>query len=58
MTNITDPLKALGLGDINPGVWSGSLGWSKQTAGALIDSVNPATGKRLAQVRGATSDDY
>jgi aldehyde dehydrogenase (NAD+) len=54
----TDPLQALGLHDVNPGTWSGSQGWSRQTGGPLIDSVNPATGKRLAQVRGATPEDY
>jgi aldehyde dehydrogenase (NAD+) len=54
----TDPLKALGLGDINPGTWSGGHGWSKQTDGPMIESVNPATGKRLGAVRGATAADY
>jgi aldehyde dehydrogenase (NAD+) len=54
----TDPLQALGLGDINPGTWSGSHGWSKQTDGPIIESVNPATGKRLGAVRGATAADY
>ncbi len=54
----TDPLKALGLGDINPGTWSGSHGWSKQIDGPMIESVNPATGKRLGSVRGATGSDY
>ena len=53
-----DTLKALGLGDINPGTWSGSHGWSKQIDGPMIESVNPATGKRLASVRGATGADY
>src|ERR1700678_527527 len=56
--NTTNPLQALGLQDINPGTWSGSQGWSGQTSGPLIDSINPATGRRLAQVRGATSADY
>src|SRR3984885_1975969 len=56
--NTTNPLQALGLQDINPGTWSGSQGWSRQTSGPLIDSINPSTGKRLAQVRGATSADY
>jgi aldehyde dehydrogenase (NAD+) len=54
----TDPLQALGLRDLNPGTWSGSHGWSDQTSGPLIDSVNPSTAKRLAQVRGATLQDY
>ena len=53
-----NPLQALGLRDINSGTWSGSQGWSRQTDGPLIDSINPATGKRLAQVRGATPADY
>jgi aldehyde dehydrogenase (NAD+) len=55
---LTDPLRALGLRDLNPGTWSGSHGWSTQTSGPLIDSVNPSTGKRLAQVRAATLQDY
>lgn len=58
MQKITDILQSLGLSDINPGTWSGSRGWSKQTSGPLIDSINPASGQRLAQVRGATSEDY
>ena len=58
MKHSSKTLHALGLGDINPGVWSGSHGWSSDTAGPLIDSINPATGERLAQVRGATAADY
>jgi aldehyde dehydrogenase (NAD+) len=54
----TDPLQALGLRDLNPGTWSGTHGWSAQSDGPLIESINPATGKRLAQVRGATVADY
>ncbi|MEP6547529.1 MAG: aldehyde dehydrogenase family protein [Gammaproteobacteria bacterium] len=54
----TDPLKALGLRDINPGTWSGSQGWSTQTDGPLIESINPATGQRLGAVRAATVADY
>src|SRR6201986_1910118 len=51
-------LHSLGLREINPGTWSGSHGWSTDAAGPLIDSINPATGERLAQVRGATAADY
>jgi aldehyde dehydrogenase (NAD+) len=51
-------LERLGIDSINAGAWSGSLGWSKDTAGSLITSVNPATGETLAQVRGATVTDY
>jgi aldehyde dehydrogenase (NAD+) len=52
------PLPVLGLRDINPGAWSGSGGWSTQTDGPLIESVNPASARRLAAVRGATLADY
>ena len=58
MTTKSNPLPALGLKDINPGTWSGTEGWSKQLTGPMIDSINPATGRRLAQVRGATATDY
>jgi aldehyde dehydrogenase (NAD+) len=51
-------IHSLGLTVINPGVWSGSHGWSTDTTGPLIDSINPSTGERLAQVRGATAADY
>src|SRR5450432_2057818 len=54
----TDPLQALGLRDLNPGTWSGTHGWSAQSDGPLIESINPATGQRLAQVHGATAADY
>jgi aldehyde dehydrogenase (NAD+) len=53
-----DTLQALALGELNPGTWSGSHGWSKQEEGALIESINPSTGQRLARVRAATLDDY
>ncbi|MDB6086139.1 MAG: aldehyde dehydrogenase [Gammaproteobacteria bacterium] len=58
MQKTTDTLKALGLRDLNPGTWSGIRGWSEQQSGPLIESINPTTGLRLAQVRGATADDY
>jgi aldehyde dehydrogenase (NAD+) len=58
MKDSGDILAKLGLRDINSGVWSGSHGWSMDTSGRLIDSINPASGERLAQVRGATAADY
>jgi aldehyde dehydrogenase (NAD+) len=58
MQNITDTLKSLHLRALNPGTWSGLRGWSEQQSGPLIDSINPATGQRLAQVCGATLEDY
>src|SRR5579859_92938 len=58
MKHSSNPLESLGLKDINAGTWSGSRGWSTETNGPLIESINPATGQRLAHVRGATSADY
>jgi aldehyde dehydrogenase (NAD+) len=58
MQKITQIFQDLGLKEINPGAWSGSHGWSASKTGALIDSINPASGQRLAQVRGATAEDY
>jgi aldehyde dehydrogenase (NAD+) len=58
MKHSNNPLQSLGLKDINAGTWSGSRGWSTEAHGPLIDSINPATGERLAQVRGATPADY
>jgi aldehyde dehydrogenase (NAD+) len=58
MTKTGDVLKALGLQDMNAGTWSGTHGWSERGGGPLIESVNPASGERLAQVRGATADEY
>jgi len=49
---------ALGLSEVNSGVWSANGGWSQDAAAPLIDSVNPATGATLARVRGATAADY
>jgi len=57
-TEVSAILKRLGIDSINAGAWSGSLGWSKDVAGALITSANPATGEPLAQVRAATVTDY
>ncbi len=57
-TEVSAILKRLGIDSINAGAWSGSLGWSKDVAGAKIASINPATGETLAEVRGATVTDY
>src|ERR1700742_396735 len=51
-------LHSLGLREINPGTWSGSHGWSTDTAGPLIYSITPSTGERRARVRAATASDY
>ncbi len=51
-------LKRLNLQAVNPGAWSGSHGWSQDTSGPLIESVNPATNEVLAKMHGATAADY
>ena len=51
-------LAALNLSDINSGTWSSSGGWSESEDGGIIDSYNPATGERIAAVRGTNAADY
>jgi aldehyde dehydrogenase (NAD+) len=58
MTKVTDTLQALGLGEMNPGAWSGSHGWSNDDSGPSIESINPASGGCLARVRAASAADY
>ncbi|HTV97790.1 MAG TPA: aldehyde dehydrogenase family protein [Steroidobacteraceae bacterium] len=58
MSKVTETLERLELGEINPGTWSGSHGWSGIDAGPLLESINPSTGRTLARVRGATATDY
>src|ERR1700744_3734124 len=58
MTANHDVFAKLGLSKINSGVWSGKQGWSTETSAAVIESMNPSNGERLAQVRGATTADY
>jgi len=58
MDKIQELFKVLNLRALNAGTWSGIRGWSEQQSGPLIDSINPATGQPLAQVRAATEEDY
>src|SRR3984885_7797326 len=58
MKHSSNPLESLGLKHTNAGAWSGSHGWSTDTSGPLIDSINPATGQRLGRGDGATAADY
>jgi len=48
----------LGIAETNAGAWSQDGGWSKDTTGPLIESINPATGELIARVRSATAADY
>jgi aldehyde dehydrogenase (NAD+) len=58
MKHSSDVLAKLKVGAVNPGVWSGRHGWSVNSSGPLFDSINPTSGEKLAQVRGATAADY
>lgn len=51
-------LAALEIESVNPGVWTADRGWSQETGGALLESLNPATGEVIARVRCATPADY
>ncbi len=53
-----DIISGLELGESNSGAWSAEGGWSQDTSGPVIDSVNPATGELLGRVRSATVADY
>jgi aldehyde dehydrogenase (NAD+) len=53
-----DILSKLGIEEINSGTWSGTGGWSQDTSGPLLGSVNPATGELLGRVRSASAADY
>ncbi len=54
--NIDNILRDLDLERSNPGVWSPSLGWGG--SGQPFESINPATGKPIAEIRGAAGEEY
>jgi aldehyde dehydrogenase (NAD+) len=51
-------LTELGLEAVNPGAWAAGAGWLVDTSAPRIESVNPATGKVIASVHGATAAQY
>ena len=55
---MNDTFQRLGLSAVNASAWSGTDGWSTQTDAALFSSMNPATGKPLAQIRASNAQDY
>jgi aldehyde dehydrogenase (NAD+) len=57
MQKTQEILEQLGLEAENPGAWCGARALPC-SGGALIESVNPATGEIIATVRAATPDDY
>jgi len=50
--------KSLGIEDNNSGTYLVNGPWSKTTDAGVIDSINPATGERIAGVYGASAADY
>jgi len=50
-------LQSLGLQSLNSGTWDGQ-GWSADTQGPLLESLNPTTNEVIARVRTTTRDDY
>ncbi|MDJ0940057.1 MAG: aldehyde dehydrogenase family protein [Woeseiaceae bacterium] len=54
---MTDILKQLGLDAENPGTWLGAES-SSDSAGSLIESVNPTTNEVIASVRSTTAAEY
>jgi len=50
-------LDSLGLADVNPGSWAGAEALDSANA-PLIESLNPATGERIASVRATTPAEY
>ncbi len=51
-------LDKLQVQDVNPGACTGPGGWIQDEEGDLLDSINPATGERLAGVVQATAATY
>lgn len=51
-------LKALGIKAVNAGVCASEIGWMRNSAGAALHSLNPATNETIATVIQATPADY
>ncbi|HKO31264.1 MAG TPA: aldehyde dehydrogenase family protein, partial [Nitrospiraceae bacterium] len=58
MMSIVEILKGLGLSAINTGGSTGAHWWASGKDTSLLDSVNPATGEMIAQIRPCSADDY
>jgi aldehyde dehydrogenase (NAD+) len=51
-------LERLGLRAENPGTWAAGAGWLDDPQAPLIESLNPASGERVACVRATTAAQY
>ena len=58
MMSIAEILKGLGLSAINAGGSTGTHWWASGKNTSLLESVNPATGEMIAQIRACSADDY
>jgi aldehyde dehydrogenase (NAD+) len=58
MTNAHDILRDLGLSALNSGGSTGKSWWASGAQAGLLQSINPATGDVLAQVRLCSDADY
>ncbi|TKS61649.1 MAG: aldehyde dehydrogenase family protein [Nitrospira sp.] len=58
MSTIQAALKDLGIQAVNPGGSTGSGWWSSPSGGALLQSLNPATGEMIAGVYPCSHEDY
>lgn len=54
--NLSQILSALDLGPKMPGVWTSSTGWCG--SGRKFHSIDPATGESIAEIAGASLEDY
>ena len=57
MTSASDILKGLGLTAVNAGGSTGAHWWASGDK-TMLDSINPATGGTIAQVRACSADEY
>src|ERR1700675_3180564 len=58
MMSIAEMLKGLGLSAINAGGSTGTHWWASGENTSLLESVNPATGEMIAQIRACSAEDY
>ena len=58
MMSTAEILKGLGLSAVNAGGSAGTHWWTSGENTSLLESVNPATGEAIAQIRACSGDDY
>ncbi|MEO8339836.1 MAG: aldehyde dehydrogenase family protein [Nitrospirota bacterium] len=58
MISTAEILKGLGLSGVNVGGSTGAHWWASGKHTSLLESVNPATGDTIAQIRACSGDDY